>query len=363
MAGFNVPDWRKEAENAPIPLPEQLPGNLLELPFIDPSSENLCRYLARQGRWTFDQHLAHLPRHGTGELHRAIYHAVIAGLSEDRHSTEIHYLVMEHSKRKGRPPNQAYKEAADSLINAHRWLSGVDAVVKSGKVPNERMIQWEEISAIATEDDTLASLQEASGEIPPDQEGVLRKLFNPQDYICCAREKNDAQTYPLESWLKSGMKQVRLMVPNPMSKPWGINQKGRQSARCLDNTGPRKYLVVEFDFNEGKCEQCDALLKILEQMGRSIMDMNAALHAHLQQYLPLAMVVFSGGKSLHGWYPCGGIPEEQLIEFQNYAQSLGADFTLFIPCQSVRMPWGVRENGAVQEVVYFNQEVLQYDRK
>jgi hypothetical protein len=363
MAGFNVPNLREEAANAPIPLPEQLPADMLELPPIDSSSENLCKYLARNGRWSFEEHLKNLPKHGTGELHRAIYLAVVAGLAEGLLSTEVHYLVMEKAKRKGRPSHQANKEVADSLINAHRWLSGVDVGMKSGKVPKDRLIQWGDIWGIASGPHTLDTLQEASGEIPQDQEAVLRKLFHPHEYICCATEMHDAQTHPLGTWLGSDMKQVRLIVPNPMSKPWGISQNGRQSARCLDNTRPRKYLVVEFDFKEGKCEQCDALLKNLGQMGRSVRDMNAALHSHLQQYLPLAMVVFSGSESLHGWYPCQGIPEEQLGEFQNYAHSLGADPQLFVPCQLTRMPWGTRDNGVIQSVVYFNQEALQYGRQ
>ena len=38
-----------------------------------------------------------------------------------------------------------------------------------------------------------------------------------------------------------------LIVPSPMSALSGTNQEGKNSVRCLDNTGTRRFLVTEFD--------------------------------------------------------------------------------------------------------------------
>jgi hypothetical protein len=43
------------------------------------------------------------------------------------------------------------------------------------------------------------------------------------------------------------------------------------------------------------------------------------------KFAPLALVVHSGGKSLHGWAACAGIAEDELRKFMAYACELGAD--------------------------------------
>ena len=52
------------------------------------------------------------------------------------------------------------------------------------------------------------------------------------------------------------------------------------------------------------------LLATLETEGRDVRDLCAALLLHLAEKAPLALAVYSGGKSLHGWFYCAGIAEE-----------------------------------------------------
>ena len=40
--------------------------------------------------------------------------------------------------------------------------------------------------------------------------------------------------------------------------------------------------------------------------GRDVRDLCAALLLHLAEKAPLALAVYSGGKSLHGWFYCSG---------------------------------------------------------
>jgi len=123
-----------------------------------------------------------------------------------------------------------------------------------------------------------------------------------------------------------------------MSATTGLTQDGRTSARCLGNTGPRKYLVVEQDTGTA--------------------DEQAAVLLHLAERAPLVLVVTSGNKSLHGWFGCQDASDANLRDFFNYAVMLGADPATWTPCQLVRMPEGRRDNGARQAVFFMNKEVL-----
>jgi hypothetical protein len=123
-----------------------------------------------------------------------------------------------------------------------------------------------------------------------------------------------------------------------MSKPIGLTQGCKESARCLDNTGPRKYLPVEFD--------------------SGALDLQAKLLWHLGTIWPLALVTFSGNKSLQGWFVVGQSTEAKQQNFFAYALRLGACDSTWTPCQFVRMPGGHRDSGQHQVIYYFAPEVL-----
>jgi len=84
----------------------------------------------------------------------------------------------------------------------------------------------------------------------------------------------------------------------------------------------------------------------------------ASLLLHLAEIAPLAVAVCSGGKSLHGWFYCAGISEEQVFRFFRYAVSLGADPANWNRSQFARMPDGLRENGKRQTVYFFNPTIV-----
>ena len=132
-----------------------------------------------------------------------------------------------------------------------------------------------------------------------------------------------------------------LMVPSPMSALTGTNAAGETSTRCLNNTGPRRFQVVEFDSGT-----------LHEQ---------AALLLHLAGFAPMVAACWSGGKSLHGWFLVEGQPE-LAGRFFRYSVSLGADPALDIPCQPARIPGGRRRDHRKQPVrqtvLFFNPSVL-----
>ena len=118
----------------------------------------------------------------------------------------------------------------------------------------------------------------------------------------------------------------------------GRTKEGRESEHTLENTGPRRFLVVEFD--------------------KGTADDHAARLWHLAGYAPLVLVVHSGGKSLHGWFYCQKQPESALRKFMAYAVSLGADRATWTRSQFVRLPAGQRDTGARQSVFYFDPTVV-----
>tara|TARA_R100001163_G_scaffold62911_1_gene54174 strand:- start:3046 stop:3279 length:234 start_codon:yes stop_codon:yes gene_type:complete len=66
------------------------------------------------------------------------------------------------------------------------------------------------------------------------------------------------------------------------------------------------------------------------------------------------MVVWSGSKSLHGWFNVHGRDETEIQRFYDLAKILGADMATRTPSQLARCPWGLRDNGNVQEVIYLD---------
>ena len=120
------------------------------------------------------------------------------------------------------------------------------------------------------------------------------------------------------------MAQLQLIVPSPMTSRTGLTKDGRESKHTLSNTGPRRFLICEFD--------------------TGTTDQHAALLIHLAGYAPMVCAVHSGGKSLHGWFFVEGEPEDRILKFFRYAVSLGADPATWPCSQFVRMPDGRRDN-------------------
>jgi hypothetical protein len=154
------------------------------------------------------------------------------------------------------------------------------------------------------------------------------------------------------------------IVPSPMLARSGRTADGHLSEHSLAGTGERLFLIVEFDFAHltprGEPTIWVPLLDRCEAAGITVLDLNAALIAHLGKERPLWMTVYSGGKSLQAWFPCRGEPEEELQRwFNDKARTIGACHSTWCKSQFVRMPDGTRaQNNARQLIEFFNPEVL-----
>jgi hypothetical protein len=187
----------------------------------------------------------------------------------------------------------------------------------------------------------LADLWELSPIRPDDSKPmtipILEALFAGNPLVCCGKSSSVFWTRPLSDY-GHDVESYQLIVPNPMSALTGRIKNARPghefSAHSLDNTGPRKFAVIEFDSGSS--------------------DDHASLLWHLSSFWPFVLAVHSGGKSLHGWFHVAGSDEDQILKFYRYATSIGADKATRLKSQFVRMPDGRRSTGQKQCVFYFN---------
>jgi hypothetical protein len=162
--------------------------------------------------------------------------------------------------------------------------------------------------------------------------GALDQLFRAHDLLCCGWTDRRFDTRPRTLW--RGLDTMQFLVPSPMSAVWGKTKAGHESKHSLDNTGPRRYLICEFD--------------------TGTLDDHAALARELSSAAPLVACVSSGVKSLHSWFNVSRWDDAKTRTFFNYAVALGADRALWLRSQFTRIPGGTRVNGARQEIIYFN---------
>jgi hypothetical protein len=153
------------------------------------------------------------------------------------------------------------------------------------------------------------------------------------------------------------------IVPSPMRAQKGITVDGHESEHSKDGTGPRLCLVTEFDFSpvtpRRKPSIWASLIKRCAERDRSVLDMNAALAAHLSSRGPHWLSVYSGGKSIQNWFACKGVDEHKLHDwFRREALSLGACSSTWTPSQFVRMPDGTRDDGRRQTIEYCAPQIL-----
>ena len=283
------------------------------------------------------------------------------------------------------------RELLDQIANARRGFSSRKGNGRT-YMPVERSKAWPIadvgfIDKIVRGGATLDKLRTLSpvqlDTHPLSADDVIDVLFPGDPLLCCGQSLESATTRRKSAWRDFG--QIQFLVPSPMTATSGMNKQERRSARCLDNTGPRRFLVVEFDFKPD-VEACEAAIaKILAtgggasakqlndldkaklvaafiEDGGTVQDMCAALIAHISGTVKPTLVVHSGGKSLHTWFYCEGVEETRLRTFMEYAVSLGADPATWTRCQLVRMPGGQRDNGAgpkvLQRIHYYDPGVM-----
>jgi hypothetical protein len=219
----------------------------------------------------------------------------------------------------------------------------VDCACDLPSVDDWKVVRWPRLdqTRIAQAIRANKKIEFSVAEQPTDE--ILEALYPGNPLLCVGRSVYEYNTTRRQEIYALSLQQF--IVPNPMSRPVGKTIDGKESCKCNDNTGPRKYLIVEFDTTP--------------------LDTQPALIAWLayrwREEFPLIMIVHSGGKSLHAWF---GVENKDPLSFFRQAVSMGADKKLWTVSQFVRMPQGLRQPKDVfgkpkcQFVIYFNPFAL-----
>jgi hypothetical protein len=227
------------------------------------------------------------------------------------------------------------REIEDAIRSASGETQGIRAKRERLPLINEKLRKG---ALENTDFCNLESLKKASTESCPwrlSSAEVLDRFFRPGELVCMAETKQTARTYPRVHF-RGKETDFPFMVPNPMLAQWGTNSVGRKSSRCNSIVGPLRHLVVEFD--------------------TGTQDEQASLIGNITRHgVPLLMVLWSGGKSLHSWFDISQVSEMDREKLRRYAAAIGADRATFVPCQLCRTPNATRkENGNKQQVLLLN---------
>lgn len=239
----------------------------------------------------------------------------------------------------GEPVKRGEIERAVERSAACAWKPGTRPMLRPTAWPKVNAEQREAITANSC---GLVDLWECSPVRIEDSaahtEEIVDALFPGDALLCCGWSNARFDTRSREEW-RGQLAGLQLIVPSPMMARTGRTQDGKESAHTLENTGERRFLVIEQD--DGTVDEQSAVL------------------LHLAERAPLALATHSGSKSIHGWFYCVGQSEERLRHFMRYAVSLGADRATWTRSQFVRIPDGTRDNGKRQTVFFLNPGVLQ----
>lgn len=302
--------------------------------------------------------IEHPPPAGSG-VHQWMFD-VARNLHAHMPVPEIEHLLRSRLANCGRPvPDRELKAAIINSIN-YAWHPGRDIgkVTQGPPKPLLEKIEWTVLHGKRQGDLLNESILWFDF---PKAEAWIDMLFPGDPLLCCGPTSWKFETKLRSEW-RGHLGRQGLIVPSPMKERVGLTQTGKPSAHTKDNTGPRRFLVVEFDFSEmdkaGNETIYAPMIRRLAKQQITVADMCAALLFWLSSLRPMTMAVSSGGKSIHGWWYVNGFTDDKLQPFWRYALSLGADPKTWLPSQFIRMPDGTRDNGNPQPVLYFNPATL-----
>jgi len=266
-------------------------------------------------------------------IHSDIY-AATCFLIEEGHSDEVIFSFIRKASRE--IPGRAVPDREIRSAIAYARGSKEDGSPKQSlNWPDaEALMQTEIQRAFPADMDRLAQNGEDFKQEP---RLWLPRLFHEEELVCIASDVFHFQTMLLPKAVEiTGSYRMEFVNPNPMVAETGVTREGKTSHHCEDNTGPRVFLVVEFDSGTPQ-----------EQ---------AAYHKYLGKHLPLVIMIYSGGKSTHGWYHCESESETRCRRFFELACQLGADPKTWSVCQFVRLPGGKNgKTGKTQQVIHYRE--------
>ena len=194
----------------------------------------------------------------------------------------------------------------------------------------------------------LSPIKDAGTMAPID---VIKGMFDADDIINIQFTGREAGTLMKVSDLPADLDPYKFLNPSTFKKVGGIDVKQpdgsmKRMTRCNANVKHRPYMLLECDY---KLDDPDGPAKV-ERFNSVILAM--------AKFIPLIMVMDSGGKSIHALFAIGDTPPKTVATFFSLAVMYGADKQMAVRSQIARMP-NVSSAGAgrgPQTVLYFDPD-------
>ena len=273
-------------------------------------------------------------RPGEG-LHTDIFRACIMMLESGHSDEQVFDFVRRAADRVG-DRHVPDREIRSAIAYAHNRLSGEGLESPRWPAYNEGL----RAEIIANAGVTVEQLAESSEQQSQDPWFYVSRLYRPDEYVCLASQSSSFATLSRDDWQPWLLSYpYEYINPSAMTNSFGMTKENKASPHCLDNCGPKTYQVVEFDFGAP--------------------NEHAAILWHLAKQARLICMVYSGGKSLHGWFNVRGWAETEMLRFFQSAVELGADPKMWSRCQFSRLPAGRNtKTGKQQTVLVFEPRHL-----
>jgi hypothetical protein len=175
----------------------------------------------------------------------------------------------------------------------------------------------------------------------PEKDGItlLEALYKPDEYLFIG-SVFDKTVKQVKDWLNSSIDFPHI-IPNPMTGEFAITGNGAESRRCEGTVADLRYAVCEMDG---------------VPINQQVAFWNKAV-----KKLPVAAVIHSGGKSLHGWVrvDCGTDAEKWDKDvkgwlFAQFGKMYGFDMACSNRARLSRMPGHLRDTRVRQVLLYLN---------
>ena len=159
---------------------------------------------------------------------------------------------------------------------------------------------------------------------------ALAKLYHPTDWICLSKAIDRPEFDFAENWIeKPDLHEYQFIVPSTYTQ--GCLSKAQQGVQ------ETFWLTHEVD---------DPNLDLEAQIGLAL---------KLADLLPLQMVVWSAGKSLHAWFDFRSQDPAAKTAFHALSAQLGGDRAMQRPTQPARLPLGTRPGKGTQDLIFFKK--------
>ena len=296
-------------------------------------------------RQKYSEALKSIPAPGGGGCHAALLGVanlgIFAGLSE----AELFADIRAHIPSGGRSVPDS--EIRDAITKAKADQSTFNPIRKTPRKRLKRGEAFDAIIADTIEDASEVELFELSPyrfEFSPFKDSVilLNELYKNDDILFIG-DTYSKQVKKAKDWKRADVSRFPLIIPNPLTGKQGKTKSGKISVRCDSCVASFHFAVVEFD-------------------NVSIKKQIAFWLAMLNKGFPVACLIHSGNKSIHGWVKvdCANVEEwENEVEnklFPDYLQPLGVDPACRNESRLSRLPGHERKKGVYQRLLYLNPE-------